>query len=124
MRRQRNLFFGEAPAKSPRRGASNRPVRERRFAAMRPEAVGVRFDSRPATQFGGYRLWHAFATEIGLDASLTQHVKLKRGRNGFTTPEAARFLIDAKLLGRERETCPDPGGGGSSSPSTSGLSGK
>ena len=102
MRKQRNMFFGQAPAESPRKDGSNRPVRERRFAAMRPEAVEIRFDNRTATQCGGYPLWHAFATEIGLDAGLAQHLKLRRGRNGFTAPEAARFLIDAKLLGCER----------------------
>jgi len=102
VRRQRNMFFGEKPARSPRKDGANRPVRERRFGAAMPDAIEVRFDNRTATQFGGYPLWHAFAMEIGLDAKLAQHVKLKRGRNGFTTPEAARFLIDAKLLGCER----------------------
>jgi len=96
------MFFGEKPVRSPRKNGANPPVPERRFGAAKPETIEVRFDNRTATQFGGYPLWHAFATEIGLDAKLAQHVKLKRGRNGFTTPEAARFLIDAKLLGCER----------------------
>jgi len=39
---------------------------------------------------------------VGLNAKLAQHLKLDRGPNAFTAPEAARFLVDAKLLGCER----------------------
>jgi hypothetical protein len=102
MKRQRTIFFGAMPTKAPKKDGANRPVRQRRFAALQPGDLEVRFDNRTATQCGGYGLWHRFAKTIGLNAKLAQHLKLPRGRNGFTAPEAARFLIDAKLLGCER----------------------
>jgi len=102
MRRQRTTLFGKKPRNTPKKDGSNPPVPERRRAALRVEDLDIRFNNDTATQFGGYPLWHAYATEIGLDAKLAQHLKLTRGANGFTAPEAARFIIDVKLLGFER----------------------
>jgi hypothetical protein len=102
MRTQRTTFFGCRPRKNPKKDGANPPVPRRRHAALAPEAITVRFDNDTVTQCGGYPLWAAFARRAGLNAKLAQHLKLERGPNAFTAPEAARFLIDAKVLGCAR----------------------
>ena len=99
---QRTTFFGRKPAQTPRKDGENRPVHDRRRAAVKAGEIAIRFNNDTATQFGGYPLWHAFATDVGLNAKLSQHLKLPRGENGFTAVEAARFLVDAKVLGCAR----------------------
>ena len=102
MKRQRSMFFGKKPRRTPKKDGANPPVPERRRAAMSVRDLDVRFDNDTATQFGGYPLRHAYATEIGLDAKLAQRLKLARGPNAFTAPEAGRFLVDLKILGFDR----------------------
>ena len=102
MRRQRTLYFGQKPGKTPRKDGTGPPVPERRHAALKTGELDIRFNNDTATQFGGYPLWHAFAAQVGLNAKLAQHLKLERGPQAFTAPEAARFLVDAKVLGCER----------------------
>jgi hypothetical protein len=96
------MFFGRKPARAPKKDGENIPVPERRRSAADPARIDVRFDNDTVTQFGGYPLWDAFAKDIGLNAKLAQHVKLPRSPLGFTAVEAARFLIDAKVLGCSR----------------------
>ena len=87
MRRQRTLFFGRKPAKTPREDGDNPPVPDRRHAALNLSAcpaqagmgeLDIRFDNDTATQFDGYPLWHAFATRVDLNAKLAQHLSAVR----------------------------------------------
>ena len=55
MSTQRNLFFGKKPAKSPKKDGQNPPVPQRRFLALSPDEVEIRFDNTTVTQFGGWR---------------------------------------------------------------------
>ena len=64
MQTQRTLFFGKKPAKTPKKDGENPPVPERRFTALSPEDIEIRFDNNTATQFGGYPLWGAFLKEV------------------------------------------------------------
>ena len=102
MQKQRTLFWGKSPAKSPKKNGENRPVPERRFAPGRVADVEIRFSNTTATQFGGYPLWAAFCEEVGFDARFAQHIKMDRGANGFTAPELSRFFLDAAVLGAGR----------------------
>ena len=102
MRNQRTLFLGRRPARTPKKDGTNPPVPERRFAAIDPNEIEIRFSNRTATQFGGYPLWASFLDEVGLDAGIAQHIKMARGPRAFTAPELSRFLIDAKVLGADR----------------------
>ena len=101
MSKQRTLFFGKIPQKSPKKDGENLPVNERRFAAVRAREMEIRFTNTTATQFGGYPLWDGFLKEAGIDARLAHHIKMNRGE-GFTAPELSRFFMDACVLGCER----------------------
>jgi hypothetical protein len=74
----------------------------RRFRAIDPADIEIRFSSRTVTQFGGYPLWASFLDWLGIDAGLASHIKMARGAQAFTAPELSRFLLDAKVLGVER----------------------
>jgi hypothetical protein len=102
MRKQRTLFLGRRPAQNPKKDGTNPPVPERRFTAIDPNEIDIRFSNRTATQFGGYPLWAAFLDSVGLSAGLAQHIKMSRGPRAFTAPELSRFLIDCKVLGADR----------------------
>ena len=102
MLRQRTLFWGKSPRKSPKKDGDNRPVPERRRPPARPLDVEVSFTNTTVTQFGGYPLWASFAQEVGLNAKLAQYIKMERGENGFTAPELSRFFLDACVLGAGR----------------------
>ena len=41
MSKQRTLFFGKIPQKSPKKNGDNRPVNKRRFRAVAPEALAA-----------------------------------------------------------------------------------
>jgi len=100
--KQRTLFFGEVPEKSPRKDTQNTPLARRRFRAVDASEIDIRFNNRTATQFGGYPLWDAFVESFKLDARLAHHIKMDRGANGFTAPELSRFFIDSRILGASR----------------------
>ena len=102
MRNQRSLFLGDRPARTPKKDGTNPPVPDRRFAAVDPNEIEIRFSNRTVTQFGGYPLWASFLDWVGLDAALAHHIKMGRGPLAFTAPELSRFLIDAKVLGADR----------------------
>lgn len=102
MRRQRSLFHGQIPARTPKKDGDNPLVPDRRFAVLDPAEIEIRFDCGTLTQFGGYPLWARYLDDVGLDAALASHVKMPRGALAFTAPELSRFLIDAKLLGADR----------------------
>lgn len=102
MRKQRTLFWGKSPARTPKKNGENRPVPERRFPALRLENLEVNFSNTTVTQFGGYPLWAAFLKEVGIDARFAQHIKMDRGPNAFTAPELSRFFLDAAVLGAGR----------------------
>lgn len=102
MRRQRTLFHGRRPERTPRKDGENPLVPDRRFSALLPEEVEVRFNSRTATQFGGYPLLARFLDRVGLSTHLARAIKMNRGMNAFTAPELGKFLIVAKMLGLER----------------------
>jgi hypothetical protein len=101
MYKQRNLFFGRAARKSPKKNGLNRPVPERRRTPIRLRDVDIRFTNKTATQFGGYPIWDAFLRRIDLQAKLAQHIKMDRGE-GFTAPELSRFFLDSRILGCKR----------------------
>jgi hypothetical protein len=65
MRRQRTLFLGEKPKKKPKKDGANPPVPKRRHASLDLDALEIRFNNNTVTQFGGYPLWHEFATQVG-----------------------------------------------------------
>jgi hypothetical protein len=102
VRKQRTLFWGKSPAKSPKKNGDNRPVPERRFTPVRVADLEINFSNTTATQFGGYPLWAAFCEEVGFDAWFAQHIKMDRGANGFTAPELSGFFLDAAVLGAGR----------------------
>ncbi|MBN1459196.1 MAG: IS1380 family transposase [Armatimonadetes bacterium] len=102
MNHQRTFFFAEKQEKTPRKNGENPLVPSRRFRAASPDSFDLRFSNRTVTQVGGYPLWHQFCHRIQLDQRLARHVRMARGSRGFTAPEIARFLIDAKVLGTER----------------------
>ena len=108
MARQRTRFWGKMPARSPKKNGDNRPVPERRFRPLALKDLDIRFTNATVTQFGGYPLWAAFASEVGLDRRFAQHVKMNRGANGFTAPELSRFFVDTRVLGAERLMHVDP----------------
>ena len=100
--KQRTLFYGDVPEKSPRKDGENIPVSWRRFTALTSGEIQIRFNNTTATQFGGYPLWDAFVESLKLNGRLAHHVKIKRGKGGFTGPEISRFLIDSRILGASR----------------------
>jgi len=102
MRKQGTLFWGKIPAKSPKKNGENRPVPERRFAAVSLEELAIRFSNTTVTQFGGYPLWASFVERLGLNRRFAQHIKMNRGENGFTAPELSRFFVDTRVLGAKR----------------------
>jgi len=102
MPKHRTLFFGRRPVRTPKKDGANPPVPERRFRAIDPAEIEIRFSSRTATQFGGYPLWASFLDWLDIDAGLASAIKMPRGPQAFTAPELSRFLIDAKVLGAER----------------------
>ena len=102
MRKQRSLFHGRIPARTPRKDGDNPLVPDRRFAGVAPDAIEIRFNNATATQFGGYPLLARYLDDLGLNAALASHIKMPRGPLAFTAPELSRFLIDAKLLGADR----------------------
>lgn len=102
MSKQRTLFFGRIPAKSPKKNGKHLPVNERRFESVSPGEIEIRFTNTTATQFGGYPLWDSFLKRSGFNARLAQHVKMNRGANAFTAPEVSRFFIDTRILGSSR----------------------
>lgn len=102
MKPQRTLFFGERQIGTPRKDGENPLVPDRRFRAPSCDSFEIRFTNNTVTQFGGYALWHQFCHNIRLNQQLARAVRMDRGENGFTAAEAARFLIDAKVLGTER----------------------
>lgn len=99
---QRTFFFGEKPPRTPRKDGENPLVPTRRSRALKPEFIEIRFTNETVTQFGGYPLWDQFCGDIGLNQRFARHVRMDRGDWGFTAPELARFLVDAKILGAER----------------------
>ena len=102
MRKQRTLFFGTSPARTPKKNGENRPVPERRFTALEVLDIRVEFTNTTVTQFGGYPLWASFVEDVGVNAKFAQHIKMNRGENAFTAPELSRFFIDTRVLGAER----------------------
>ena len=102
MRRQRTLFLGKSPAKSPKKNGENRPVPDRRLSAVDVLDIEVTFDNTTATQFGGYPLWASYVEDVGLKAEFAQYIKMSRGENGFTAPELSLFFLDACVLGAGR----------------------
>jgi hypothetical protein len=100
--KQRTIFFGDSPEQSPPKQGHNKPVPERRFAALSPEKLTVRFSNTTATQVGGYPLWDHFARGVNLNSKLGQHIKMDRGPNGFTAAELSRFFVDSRVLGSQR----------------------
>ena len=102
MRKQRSLFHGRIPARTPRKDGDNPLVPDRRGAAVASDAIEIRFNNATVTQFGGYPLVARYLDDLGLNAALASHVKMSRGPLAFTAPELSRFLIDAKLLGASR----------------------
>jgi len=102
MRKQRTLFMGRIPEKSPKKHGENRPVPQRRFTAVATDQIEVRFSNTTATAFGGYPLWSAFLGRADLDAAFARHIKMNRGANAFTAPELSRFFIDSRILGAQR----------------------
>jgi hypothetical protein len=101
-KKQRTLFYGDVPEKTPRKDGENIPVPWRRFRRVESEAIDIRFNNSTATQFGGYPVWDAFVKRLKLDGRLAHHIKMDRGANGFTAPELSRFLIDSRILGASR----------------------
>ena len=99
--RQRNLFFGSVPQHAAPKCGQNKPVDERRFGALSPEQIEVRFTNTTVTQFGGYALWRSFCDDVGLSARVAHHIQMDRGA-GFTAPELSRFFVDSRLLGADR----------------------
>jgi hypothetical protein len=99
--RERNLFFGSVPQHAAPKCGQNKPVDERRFRAVSPDQLEVRFTNTTVTQFGGYPLWRSFCDDVGLSAKLAHHIKMDRG-GGFTAPELSRFFVDTRVLGAER----------------------
>jgi len=99
---QRNLFFGQSPAKSPTKQGHRRAVPERRFTSLSPQELTIRFSDHTVTQVGGYPLWDQFMRELNLNTKLAQHIKMNRGPLGFTAPELSRFFLDARVLGSDR----------------------
>ena len=75
---------------------------DRRFSALSPDEIEIRFNNRTATQFGGYPLLGGYLRDVGLSAHLARAIKMNRGPNAFTAPELAKFLVVAKMLGLER----------------------
>jgi len=102
LRKQRTLFWGKSPARTPKKNGENRPVPERRFPALRIADMKVNFSDTTVTQFGGYPLWAAYLSQVGIDARFAQHIKMDRGPNAFTAPELSRFFLDASVLGAGR----------------------
>ncbi|MFC1587113.1 IS1380 family transposase [Planctomycetota bacterium] len=101
MKKQRTLFWGKVPGKTPKKDGSNLPVSRRRFRAASTGEMEIRFTNTTATQFGGYPLWDSFVGRVGLNAKLAWHIKMNRGE-GFTAPELSRFFIDTRILGARR----------------------
>ncbi len=102
MRKERNQFFGEMPEKTPKKNGTNLPVILRRKQGGLPCDMEVRFDNATATSFGGYVLWDSFLKDLELKSQLAQHIKMDRGKIGFTAAEISRFFIDSRVLGAER----------------------
>ena len=102
MRSQRTFFFGTKPEATPKKDGENPLVPERRSRPSSPESFEIRFTNETVTQFGGYPLWNQFCNDIGLNQHFARHIRMNRGPLGFTAPELARFLTDAKILGAER----------------------
>lgn len=102
MKRQSKLFFGPRPARRPVKDGENPSVPERRFGAMDPSEIEIRFNNRTATQFGGYSLFASFLERFSLKAAIARFIKMCRGPLGFTAPEISLFLIVAKVLGAAR----------------------
>jgi len=102
MRKQRTLFLGKSPARTPKKNGENRPVPERRLTPLDVLDIQVEFSNTTVTQFGGYPLWASFVEDLGVDAKFAQHIKMNRGENAFTAPELSRFFLDTRVLGAER----------------------
>ena len=102
MRRQRTLFHGRRPERTPRKDGENPLVPDRRLSALSPDEVEIRFNNRTATQFGGYPLLAGYLKDVGLSAHLARAIKMNRGPNAFTAPELGKYLVVAKMLGLER----------------------
>ena len=102
MAKQRNLFFGQLPRKSPRKIGENKPVPERRMPRLRPEQLQVQFTSTAATACGGIPLWHGFLGRFGWDQLLESYLRMDRGPEAFTPQELSRFFVDARVLGAAR----------------------
>ena len=102
MLNRRTFFFGTKPEATPKKDGENPLVPQRRFRALSPDSIEIRFTNNTVTQFGGYLLWDQFCQEIGLNQHFARHIRMDRGPFAFTAPELARFLTDAKILGAER----------------------
>jgi len=102
MRKQRTLFLGKCPVRTPKKDGENRPVPERRRPPLDVRDIRIEFSNTTVTQFGGYPLWASFLDDLGVDARFAQHIKMNRGENGFTAPELSRFFLDSRVLGAER----------------------
>ncbi len=102
MLKQRTFFYGRKPRATPKKDGENPLVPQRRFRAATPDSIEIRFTNNTVTQFGGYPLWNQFCHEIGLNQHFARHIRMDRGALGFTAPELARFLTDAKMLGAAR----------------------
>ena len=102
MANHRTLFYGEKSSQTPKKDGDNPLVPTRRFRRSKSDTIDIRFSNTSTTQFGGYPLWDMFCNRIALNQRLARHVRMQRGPWGFTAPELARFLIDAKALGVER----------------------
>lgn len=102
MAKQRTRFFGELPAKSPRKIGENKPVPQRRRPRLDPADIQVQFTSPAATACGGLPLWQGFLGRFGWDALLEKHLRMDRGPEAFTPQELSRFFVDARVLGAAR----------------------
>ena len=102
MAKQRSLFFGNLPAKTPRKVGDNRPVPQRRREPLRADQIEMRFASPSVTACGGVVLWQAFLERFGFLGWLQAHARMARGAAAFTAPELSRFFLDTRLLGAER----------------------
>ena len=65
MLQQRTFFFGTKPEGTPKKDGENPLVPERRFRAMSPDSIEIRFTNNAVTQFGGYPLWNQFCRTVG-----------------------------------------------------------
>lgn len=103
MRKQRSLFLGQRPGRTPRKDGENPLVPERRCRGLNPDQIEIRFNNTTATQFGGFPLLGRFLERMGgLKAGFARHIKMSRGRLAFTAPELSEFLVIAKILGASR----------------------